>query len=283
MSPPTHKTGRAVPKNEETNLTSALGTAKRDKETVLETSLAAALQLRDDTAMPLYQQLEEQLHAMISDGRLPAGTILPAERHLANSLGISRVTVQRAYATLRQRRLLSAHGRRGFRVEGERPRLHPGLDRLKGFTEEMRELGKAPSSRVLEQKVVTDRSIASLFGLPSSAPLLKLVRVRCGDNVPLSREVGWYNLTAAPKLDGADLSGSVYAFLALHDVPLLSCDQAIEAVIPSEKERKIFGFSLPIPCLLLKRSSYTRNQIMIEYVEGLFRGDLYSYHLKLNA
>ena len=250
---------------------------------VPESSLAAVLQLRKDTAMPLYEQLEELLQILILDGRLPVGSVLPAERQLAESLGVSRATVQRAYATLRQRHLLSAHGRRGFRVEGERPRLHPGMDRLKSFTEEMRELGKTPSSRILERKVVMDRSIASIFGLPSSAPFLKLVRVRYGDNIPLSREVGWYNLTAVPGLADADLSGSVYAFLAAHDAPLITSDQLIEAATPSKEECKIFGISEPVPCLLLKRSSYTRNKVMIEYVEGLFRGDLYSYRLKLRA
>lgn len=246
-------------------------------------SLAAMLALRDDTAMPLYEQLERQLQALILDGRLPLGSVLPAERQLADSLGVSRTTVQRAYSTLRQRHLLSAHGRRGFRVEAPQPRLHPGMDRLKGFTEEMREMGKTPSSRILEKKVVTDRSMASIFGLPSSAPFLKLVRLRFGDNVPLSREVAWYNLTAVPDLADADLSASVYAFLAAHNAPLIRCDQTIEAATPSKEECRIFSFSVPVPCLLLKRSSYTRDNIMIEYVEGLFRGDLYSYRLKLNA
>ena len=248
-----------------------------------DTAITSLLRLREDTAMPLYQQLEEQLQALISSGTLRPGSVLPAERKLAESLHISRVTVQRAYATLRQRHVLSVHGRHGFRVEGERPRLHPGMDRLKGFTEEMRELGKSPSSRIIERREVRDRSIASIFGLPSSAPFLKLVRIRYGDNVPLSREVGWYNLTAAPKLAEADLSGSIYALLAIHELPLISCDQTIEAATPSNEECKIFGFSEPVPCLLLKRSSYSRNKIMMEYVEGLFRGDLYSYRLKLNA
>lgn len=246
-------------------------------------SLAAMLALRDDTAMPLYEQLERQLQALVLDGRLPLGSVLPAERQLADSLGVSRTTVQRAYSTLRQRHLLSAHGRRGFRVEAPQPRLHPGMDRLKGFTEEMREMGKTPSSRILEKKVVTDRSMASIFGLPSSAPFLKLVRLRFGDNVPLSREVAWYNLTAVPDLADADLSASVYAFLAAHNAPLIRCDQTIEAATPSKEESRIFSFAVPVPCLLLKRSSYTRDNIMIEYVEGLFRGDLYSYRLKLNA
>jgi GntR family transcriptional regulator len=246
-------------------------------------SLSTIVHLRHDTAMPLYLQLANQLRGLILNGRLPSGAVLSAERQLAETLGVSRATVQRAYDLLRQDSLVSARGRHGFRVEYQPPRLHPGMDRLKGFTEEMREIGKTPSSRILERKVVTDRSIASIFGLPSSSPLLRLVRVRFGDDVPLSREIAWYNVTAAAGLAEVDLSGSVYAYLATQGLPLVSCDQAIEAATPSADECKIFGLSDPIPCLLIKRSSYTNNKIMLEYVEGLFRGDLYSYRLKLNA
>jgi GntR family transcriptional regulator len=246
-------------------------------------SLSTVVHLSNDTAKPLYLQLADQLRSLILEGRLPSGTVLSAERQLAETLGVSRATVQRAYDLLRQDSLVSARGRHGFHVEHQQPRLHPGLDRLKGFTEEMREIGKTPSSRILERKVVTDRSIASIFGLPSSSRLLRLVRVRYGDDVPLSREIAWYNLTAASGLAEVDLSGSVYAYLATQGLPLVSCDQAIEAATPSADECKIFGLSEPIPCLLIKRSSYTNNKIMMEYVEGLFRGDLYSYRLKLNA
>jgi GntR family transcriptional regulator len=242
------------------------------------------LRLRDDTAMPLYLQLEEQLGVLIEKGTLPVGAVLPAERQLAQSLGLSRATVQRAYATLRQRKLLSAQGRRGFVIQGPGPRLHPGMDRLKGFTEEMRLLGKTPSSRILERTIVSDRSIASLFNLPSPARFLKLVRIRSGDDVPLSREVAWYNLGAAPALETGDLSGSVYAFLADHcGKPLIYCDQTVEAATPDPAECEIFGFTHPIPCLLIKRSSYTHGNVMMEYVEGLFRGDAYSYRLRLGT
>lgn len=242
------------------------------------------LKLRDDTAMPLYQQLEEQLCALIESGTLPVGAILPAERQLAESLGVSRVTVQRAYVAMRQRQLLMSQGRKGFVVRGVGDQIRPGMDRLKGFTEEMREIGKVPSSRILEQTVVQDRSISSIFGLPSTAPLLKLTRVRCGDGIPMSREVAWYNLTVAPALEHADLSGSVYAYLAEQcDARLVSCDQTIEATTPTRQECDLFGFDDPLPCLLIKRHSFAQGARMIEYVEGLFRGDMYRYRLKLNG
>lgn len=243
------------------------------------------LELRDDTAMPLYQQLEEQLQALVSNGTLPTGTVLPAERQLAEHLGVSRVTVQRAYSALRQRELVSSQGRKGFVVHGHAAEpLRPGMDRLKGFTEEMRELGKIPSSRILSREVVEDRSISSIFGLPSTAPFLKLTRIRYGDDIPLSREVAWYNLKAAPALEQGDLSGSVYAFLAEHcDARPVSCEQTVEATMPTRQEREVFGFDEPVPCLLIKRHSYTRDRQMVEYVEGLFRGDLYRYRLSLSC
>ncbi|KQK32147.1 GntR family transcriptional regulator [Bosea thiooxidans] len=237
--------------------------------------------MRNDTAQPLYQQLEDQLTRLIGEGTLPPGTTLPAERQLAERLSISRTTVQRSYNALRQRRLLSAQGRLGSIVQGPGPRLHSGMDRLKGFTEEMRELGRVPSSRILEREVVTDRSISSIFGRPSNAAFLRLVRVRSGDGVPMSREAAWYNLERAPDLATDDLSGSVYARLAALGLPLVRCDQTIEAAEPTEEECAIFGFRQPVPCLLIKRRSYGADGDMLEYVEGLFRGDTYTYRLTL--
>src|SRR5579871_5900384 len=71
------------------------------------------LRLREDSAMPIYQQLEEQLTLAVQDGRLKPGTTLPAERYLAEILGISRTTVQRCYNGLRERNLVTGHGRLG--------------------------------------------------------------------------------------------------------------------------------------------------------------------------
>lgn len=247
-------------------------------------SLMSLLRLRDDTAMPLYQQLEEQIYGLIASGALPAGAVLPAERQLAENLGVSRVTVQRAYATLRQRKLLDSQGRRGFLVRSRPDPVRPGMDRLKGFTEEMRELGKIPSSQVIARMTVQDRSISSIFGLPSTAPLLKLTRIRYGDDIAMSREVAWYNLKAAPALEEGDLSGSVYAFLAEQcGARLTTCEQTVEATMPTAEECRIFAFDEPSPCLLIKRHSFTQDAVMVEYVEGLFRGDMYSYRLKLQS
>ncbi len=60
---------------------------------------------------PLYLDLAEHLRLLIGEGRIPSATRLPSERELTTALGVSRTTVTRAYAELREREY--AESRRG--------------------------------------------------------------------------------------------------------------------------------------------------------------------------
>jgi DNA-binding transcriptional MocR family regulator len=75
---------------------------------------------------PAYAGLAEALMVVIGDGRIPLDTRLPSERELTEALGVSRTTVTRAYAVLRQSKY--AESRRGSgtytRVPGGRSRAH---------------------------------------------------------------------------------------------------------------------------------------------------------------
>jgi DNA-binding transcriptional MocR family regulator len=53
-----------------------------------------------------YVSLADRIRLLVLDGRLPAGSRLPAERLLAERLGVSRTTVSAAYANLRDGGLL---------------------------------------------------------------------------------------------------------------------------------------------------------------------------------
>lgn len=58
------------------------------------------------SSTPLYQQLRDQIRQRILSGSLPAGTRLPPERTLANTLGVNRTTVVNAYRDLAAEGLL---------------------------------------------------------------------------------------------------------------------------------------------------------------------------------
>lgn len=233
------------------------------------------------TAEPVYQQLVRRIINLIATGEIAGNHSLPSERLLAEKLSLSRTTVRRCYNELRAQNVLTSQGRAGFTVN-DVPNLQPKLGRLKGFTEEMRELGLTPSTRILEKSVVTDRTIASIVGRASHAQFLRLVRVRLGDDVPLSREVAWYDLTSAPQLAEWSAVGSIYDYLkTVCNVRLGKAEQTIEAVMSSAEESAVFGFDQSAPCLLFKRKTYTASGQIVEYVEGTFRGDAYTYHVDL--
>jgi DNA-binding transcriptional MocR family regulator len=75
---------------------------------------------------PAYAGLADALTLLIGDGRIAVGTRLPSERELTEALNVSRTTVTRAYAALREAGY--AEARRGAgtftRVPGGRSRAH---------------------------------------------------------------------------------------------------------------------------------------------------------------
>ena len=78
---------------------------------------------------PLYLELAERLRLLIGEGRIPAATRLPSERELTGALGVSRTTVTRAYAELRERDY--AQSRRGSGTVTRLPlRAESVLDRV---------------------------------------------------------------------------------------------------------------------------------------------------------
>jgi GntR family transcriptional regulator len=228
-----------------------------------------------------WRYLYERIRDALSDGQLSPGSAAPAERELAERLGISRGTVKRCYDQLRQEGLLAGRGRGGSVLQSPKAAL-PTLGQLKGFTQEMKELGRVPSTVVVSREVSAERVMASLFGQNSQAQLLHVVRIRLADAVPMTRESAWYNLSRAPGFKDWTGEGSAYDFLRVQcSVRFGRASQTVEAVLSSTAETQAFGFAAAQPCLLFKRKVYDTDGHLIEYVEGCFRGDLYAYQIPL--
>jgi DNA-binding transcriptional MocR family regulator len=57
---------------------------------------------------PAYRGVADAIRLLVNDGRITPGTRLPSERDLTDRLGVSRTTVSRAYADLKDRGYLTA-------------------------------------------------------------------------------------------------------------------------------------------------------------------------------
>jgi len=80
--------------------------------------VASKLNVRVNRKRPesMTRQIREQLDALIDAGTLAAGTLLPSERELANTLKVARNVVRGAYEQLMDIGKLRSEGRRGRSV-----------------------------------------------------------------------------------------------------------------------------------------------------------------------
>ena len=82
------------------------------------------LEINPDAAIPPYEQLRQQVTALVLGGALATGARLPAIRQLAKDLGLAGGTVARAYRELEADGVVTTHGRHGTVIAG--PPHHPG-------------------------------------------------------------------------------------------------------------------------------------------------------------
>lgn len=75
---------------------------------------------------PAFRGLAESLRMLISDGRIPRGVRLPSERELVEAVGVSRTTVSRAYAELRDHGYLTSRQGSGWVASLPAGRGHRG-------------------------------------------------------------------------------------------------------------------------------------------------------------
>ena len=80
--------------------------------------VATKLNVRVNRKRPesMTRQIREQLDALIDEGALAIGTLLPSERELANTLKVARNVVRGAYEQLMDAGKLRSEGRRGRSV-----------------------------------------------------------------------------------------------------------------------------------------------------------------------
>lgn len=64
------------------------------------------IQINEQSAEPLYHQIEVQLRASIVSGQMEEGTLLPSIRELAQMLKCSVITIRRVYQDLESEGLL---------------------------------------------------------------------------------------------------------------------------------------------------------------------------------
>lgn len=218
---------------------------------------------------------------LVEDGTFRTGDLIPSENAISRYTGISRMTVRRGLQDLVREGILEAVSGRGYSATARRIHLSGGV--LRSFTRELKGMGIQPQSRVLECCTVTEDPVVHvIFGKPAQMPLLRIRRLRSGNEEPLAIETAWFDPVLVPGLEREDLTSSIYATIReKYGIILRRAEQSIQACAVDRDQAELLGVAEGAAALTIRRTTRDRQGRIIEFVESVIRGDRYVFTMEL--
>jgi len=232
--------------------------------------------------LPLYERVESVLAGDIADGSLPPETQLPPEEGLIERFKVSRTTVRKAIQNLVERGLVEV--RRGKGTFVTQPKITQELTELTGFVEGMLALGRTPTARLLDKRIVAaDETVARHLALPPGALVVRLQRVRLADGVAMSFDETYLPRELGEKVAENDLEAEpIFALLEnKYDTPLVEAEYKLEAAAADPFAAEALQVPARSPIFLIERTSYTTGNRPIDYQRMHYRGDLIRFVTRL--
>ena len=120
-------------------------------------------------------------------------------------LSVSRTTLRTALARLSASGIVEVRKGAGTFVCPDRPAMH--LDDVAGFSEMVRRVSAAPSSRVISCGIeAAEKEVSERLYLPDGEPVFTLARVRLADAMEICLEYSHLRASMVPGIEGIDFS-----------------------------------------------------------------------------
>lgn len=231
---------------------------------------------------PFYYQIEEGIRALIAQGVLKPGDMLPPEISLSRQLGVSRITIRQALSDLTNAGLLVRKRALGTFVAQPR-RIVPFIrERLSSLTEEVAAQGLELKSRVLQQELITaSGEIMYELEMKQTAKVILIKRLRSVNGTPLALETTHHPYDRFPGLLTMDLNDcSIYEILNkhYHTRPVTAVDRFIAGLATGQTAR-LLDVAEGSPVMRFKRVARDEHGIPIDYSISIFRADQYQFSI----
>ena len=245
----------------------------------------------------LHARVTAQLRERVAAGELPIGSRVPSERHLAEELGVSRVTIRQSLRDLEFEGILEVIGgvrwvrRRTSATESSmalspRGAIEEGGGGLVSFSALGSANGLSVHTTVLHHEIRPSTfDEAELLRIAPGSPVLDLVRLRHLDRIPIVVDFSLVPEGIAPQIGEVDFTdASLYRTLGdrwgHHAV---SAECAIEAIGATSDIAEHLGLRPGDPVLEISQTTYDEERSVIQWCRSFYRGDRYRFRADLEG
>lgn len=229
----------------------------------------------------LYHQLETELIDLINSGQLKEGDKLPSERELCEKYNVSRTTARQAIGDLERKEYV-------YKIQGKGTFVSPKIYKQQllkfySFTEEMKKLGKKPSSQILSFDLIkASERVSKNLGIYENAFVYKIIRLRIANETPMMVEC-----TYLPQNRFIDLKEQwlkerpMYdIFREIYNVNLTKAKESFKPILISEGDSKLLNVKENTAAMKIERITFEGERV-IEYTVSVSRGDKFEYTVVL--
>ena len=240
--------------------------------------------IKRDSPLTLSYQLKQILEEMVSSGKYKIGDPFPTERDIAEQFGVSRITVREAIGHLVYQGILRREQGRGTFVT--QPKAYEKINELISYTQDMRNRGMKPSSKVLALKLERPSwEVMNSLRLGESDKVIKLARLRLADKEPMTIQTVYLSYNVCPEVYEKDFDWTTQSLnIVLKDFgfKFLSAVNRISADIANDLEAELLEIPSGSPLLIGEQISYLTNDKPIETLKSVYRADRYDIVVNLN-
>ena len=239
--------------------------------------------LNANSAVPLYQQVAEDIRNRITSGEYSPGQALPSESRLCELYNVSRITIRNAIADLVEQDLLVTHHGKGTFVQT--PKISSSLNTFKGFTVFCHENNINAYTHMLgmnRQKPNT--AIMKKLELTPEDDVVYLKRLRHVNDKPVMIEHVSLPCSQFEFLLDVDMEDqSLYEVIERRTGMRLedNCYTSItlETSIATEEEAQLLKFDSPQSVFVLMETVITHTGIPVHYTKQILSGRHFKFFL----
>ena len=205
---------------------------------------------------PLYLQVRNYIEDRIRSGSWKPDTRIPSENSLVESLGISRMTVNRALRELTvEGHLVRLQGVGTF-VAKQKPQTN--LMEIQSIADEIKERGGVHSCDIhLLQEETVSPELAEEMGLAPGDRVYHSIMVHRDRGQAVQVAERYVNSVVAPDYLNQDYTVITPSEYLLSVTPVTEAEHVIEAVMPDASMQELLEIERDEPCLVLYRKTWS--------------------------
>ena len=235
-----------------------------------------------DSPTPLYHQIYVILKNKIYDGSFPYQSVVPSEKRICATFGVSRITAKRALDDLASADLVIRRRGGGTRVCYKVPGP-PVQSSVEGLLENLLAMGLKTQVTLLEFEYETaPLHVSEAMNCKRDTIAQKAVRVREMEGRPFSYLTTWVPEDIGRSYSKQDIATKpLLTLFECGGVVVSSASQTIAATAADAAAARALDVDIGSPLLKITRVVFDQTDRVVEYFIGLYRPDRYQFQLNL--